>query len=147
MTQLLVSDDEFYELVRAASKPRQNTLKSESVDYILGTFDKCNWQRITRNATPDDLLYSKNWVWDRTTQTFIWNIMSGYHEFLLSHLYLLYTGTENDARSHDHAGDYIREGYGFSLSSVGNNPHKGAEVKLTAQEKRIFRGLKFVDVE
>jgi hypothetical protein len=162
---MLRTEDQFLELIRANSKPRKTGRLSLSTDHLLRQTSECWNGTITKpplffyhgNAIITDVTegrdilndesLAQNWVWDRTTQTFIFNISSGRHESLLGNLYILYSGNGDTIGNHDNAGAYIREGFGFSLSSVGNHPHKGADVKLTAQERQIFKGIKFVDVE
>lgn len=95
----------------------------------------------------DDLMDS--WVYDRTTGIVILNMNRGAHESFTAGLFGLYKGTVDfKARwqIEDESERFLTEGLGFFLSSALYRPLKGANTRLTAQEKRVFQNQQFMDL-
>lgn len=93
-----------------------------------------------------------NWLYDRVTGIVVTNLGVGCHEGFAQVLYLLYTGKKEDVKKdmfkamRDDAALWAEEGMGFMLSTVSSRIQKGANVKLSAQEKAVFRGYEFTDI-
>lgn len=112
-------------------------------DGLAYFFDLLELQEIMKDQT-----FLDNWIYDRRSKCLIVNIFMGHHETLMNYLYTIYTGKSSDWNpfKEDRAGDYIRQGFGFFLSSVSMKPQKGENVNLSIVESLIFGGYVFRDV-
>jgi hypothetical protein len=157
----LISEDEFFVRLRSVSKARPDG-RIESFEWIQESIERC-WNNSAKannlsevHNCPGVVLFGEpneernyncynfdNWVWDRPTGLFIININRGYHERLLGDLYLLHTGLTHSVADRDDAGSYIREGFGFALSSIAQYPIKGLKTELTDHEHIIFENMDF----
>jgi hypothetical protein len=159
----MLTEQQFFDVIAAKAKPRNHLASHDSLERLLERLQE-SWggvmtDRVFKNAgsaiftdiaegrkylNDDDIMDS--WVFDRTTQLFIFNLNRGFHESFLGTLYQAYTGATMRISTHDDAGRYIKEGMGFSLSSIGTRATKGRDVKLNAQEKIIFDSQIFIGI-
>lgn len=91
----------------------------------------------------EDDTFTDNWVYDRPTKTLLVNLKRGSHEGLTSHLYEIHKGERISIGSPDNSESYLNEGLGFFLSSASSFATKGEGIRLNAQEKIIFKTVKF----
>jgi len=93
-----------------------------------------------------------NWIWDRPTGLFLMNLKRGSHDFILRNLYLIHSNALDQPNSEildpnrDDSGAYIRDGYGFCLSSISTYPTKGIGIPLSDQEMSVFKDQKFTEI-
>jgi hypothetical protein len=159
-----ISQKDWISNVAKHSAPRNHNSGLDSLEQILSRLSDC-WGSIINKKNnlwrcpghafilgPEDgkeYLHDcevmDSWIWDRNTQSFIFNINRGHHEHILTYLYLAYKGLSWDF-GQDYAGSYIREGFGFSLSSAGYFPTKGSDVDFKENEITMFKGLKFTEI-
>ena len=84
-----------------------------------------------------------NWHYDRTARAVIVNLRRGSHDSLSASLFDAYRGRAAGMTQEGASEAYIRFGLGWFRSSVARHPIKGAEVKPDAQERAVFRGVRF----
>lgn len=160
----MLTEQQFLDAVSAKAKPRNHLASHDSLERLLErmqeSWDGVLTDRIYKNAGSaiftdvaegrkylNDHDIMDSWVFDRTTQLFIFNLRRGFHESFLGTLYQAYTGTTMRIGSpRDDGGSYIKQGMGFALSSIGTRFTKGRDVKLNAQEKIMFDSMLFIGI-
>lgn len=100
-----------------------------------------------RRAITSDFMDS--FVYDRTTGIFILNLNRGNHEQFLGIVGMAYMGWDlmGDSDTEKAAGDVVDNGLFIYMSSqVSARVTLGSGVKLTAQEKAIFKDFQMVEL-